>query len=66
MTDPQVRDVMDELRGMADPSRLPGMARYGIGTDRALGVTVTELRRYARHLGRDHDLAVGLWETGVH
>jgi 3-methyladenine DNA glycosylase AlkD len=42
------------------------MARYGIRTDRAIGVTVTELRVVARKLGRDHALAAELWRTGVH
>ena len=42
------------------------MARYGIATDRALGVTVTELRRIARTTGRDHVLAERLWQTGIH
>jgi 3-methyladenine DNA glycosylase AlkD len=51
---------------MADPARLEGMARYGIATDRALGITVTELRALARKLGRDHDLALALWASGIH
>jgi 3-methyladenine DNA glycosylase AlkD len=42
------------------------MARSGIRTDRALGITVTALRVYARTLGRDHELAVALWASGVH
>ena len=51
---------------MGDPSRLAGMARYGIRTDRAVGVTVTELRRLARGLRPDHELAAALWASGVH
>jgi 3-methyladenine DNA glycosylase AlkD len=63
---PDVEDVLARLRALADPSRLPGMARYGIGTDTAYGVTIGELREVAKELGRDHDLAAALWETGVH
>jgi 3-methyladenine DNA glycosylase AlkD len=51
---------------MGDPSRVEGMARYGIRTDHAVGVTVTELRRLARGLRPDHELAAALWATGVH
>jgi len=51
---------------MADPSRLSGMARYGIATERAFGITVTQLRGYARTLGRDQELAEELWDSGVH
>ena len=62
----RVEAVLEELHGLADPTRLTGMSRYGIATDRALGVTVTELRAVARTLGRDHELAAALWDSGVH
>jgi 3-methyladenine DNA glycosylase AlkD len=42
------------------------MARYGIATDKALGVPVPRLRALARTLGRDHDLALELWRSEVH
>jgi 3-methyladenine DNA glycosylase AlkD len=42
------------------------MARYGIRTDHAFGVTVTELRGLARRLRPDHELAAALWSSGVH
>ncbi|MEW6058696.1 MAG: DNA alkylation repair protein [Actinomycetota bacterium] len=61
-----VRAVLGRLEASADPSRLPGMARYGIATDRALGVSIPDLRRTARDIGTDHDLALRLWQTGVH
>ena len=51
---------------MGDRARLPGMARYGIDTRTALGITVTDLRAYARTLGRDHDLAGALWDSEIH
>ena len=51
---------------MADRSRLTGMARYGINTQKALGITVTQLRTVARTIGRDHALATGLWESEIH
>jgi 3-methyladenine DNA glycosylase AlkD len=59
-------EALSRLRALAAPSRLPGMARYGIAVERAYGVTVRELRAVAKELGRDHDLAAGLWGSGVH
>lgn len=61
-----VRNVLRTLDEMGDPSRLQGMARYGIQTRRAVGVTVTQLRSLARELGHDHALAEALWASGVH
>ena len=40
------------------------MARYAIVAPRAFGVSVGDLRAYAKTVGRDHDLALGLWDTG--
>lgn len=38
-----------------------GMSRFGIPSDRAIGVPVGEMRKLAKQLGRDHDLAEALW-----
>jgi 3-methyladenine DNA glycosylase AlkD len=59
-------EVLGRLRALADPARVTGMARYGIGGSTALGVTVAELRALAKELGRSHELAAGLWASGVH
>jgi 3-methyladenine DNA glycosylase AlkD len=64
--DERARDVVRTLERLGDRSRLEGMARFGIDTTRAVGVTVTELRRFARDLGHDHELAAALWASGVH
>jgi len=64
--DERAIDVVRTLERMGDRLRLEGMARFGIDTGRAVGVTVTELRRFARDLGHDHELAGALWASGVH
>ena len=61
-----MRELLRELNQVADPSRLSGMARYGIATDKALGVSVPDLRKLARKVGKDHDLAADLWKTEIH
>ena len=60
------RDVVAELRTAADPTRLPGMARVGINVERAIGVSIPNLRKLGRRLGPDHRLALDLWTTGIH
>jgi 3-methyladenine DNA glycosylase AlkD len=62
----RVRAVLKQLNELGDRSRLAGMVRYGIATDKALGVSVPDLRAVARTLGRDHDLAVALWDSQIH
>ena len=60
------KEVVARLREMGSPDGLAGMARYGIVTENALGVSVPALRGLAREVGKDHALALALWETGVH
>jgi len=42
------------------------MARYGLPSENALGVSVGNIRLLGKRLGRDHDLALALWETGCY
>jgi 3-methyladenine DNA glycosylase AlkD len=42
------------------------MARYGLPSDHALGVSVADIRALAKQIGRRHELAVELWKTGVY
>jgi 3-methyladenine DNA glycosylase AlkD len=61
-----VDEAVAALRDAADPSRKPGMARVGISTRRALGVSVPNIRRIAKRAGTDHALALRLWASGIH
>ena len=38
--------------------------RYGIHVKKAFGVKVGDIQKLARGIGRDHELALALWETG--
>jgi 3-methyladenine DNA glycosylase AlkD len=40
--------------------------RYGITAANAYGVAIRDIQALAKQLGRDHDLAAELWETGVY
>ncbi len=60
-----VAEVVDRLKSRARPDSLEGMTRYGISVDRRLGVSIPDLRKLAKELGRDHRLALGLWRTGI-
>ena len=60
-----VTEVMEKLTAQADPDQLEGMSRYGITTEKRLGVTVPQMRVIAKQTGKDHQLALALWETGI-
>ncbi len=58
-------DILGQLKAKANPDNLPGMAKFGMAVDRGLGVSVPEMRRIAKETGKDHNLAVKLWKTGI-
>jgi 3-methyladenine DNA glycosylase AlkD len=43
-----------------------GMARYGLPSTNALGVAVGDIRLLGKQLGRNHELALALWQTGIY
>ena len=60
-----VKDVLDKLQSKAQPEQLKGMAKYGITVEQRLGVSVPDMRKLAKEIGRDHKLALDLWRTGI-
>ena len=58
-------DIVKRLEGKARPDQLEGMARFGISTDNRLGVSIPELRKLAKELRKNHDLALDLWKTKI-
>ncbi|MEI6156993.1 MAG: DNA alkylation repair protein [Atribacterota bacterium] len=59
-------NIFGRLRNLADPEVIAGMARFGIATHQALGISLPALRKIAREIGKDHRLALQLWESGIH
>jgi 3-methyladenine DNA glycosylase AlkD len=57
----QYEDIINRLESLANPEAIEGMARFGITPERALGVSIPDLRKIARKAGRNHDLALKLW-----
>jgi len=61
-----VTEVIDLLKDKADSKYHAGMLRFGIDNDKALGVKIPEVRKLAKLIKKDHDLAQQLWDTGIH
>lgn len=66
-TTPDVDAVLASLRAHASDKTLAEMGpRYGIVTDKAMGVPMGKIQLVAKPLGRDHALAESLWATGCY
>jgi len=58
--------VLRRLKSLANPENVAGMARFGINPENTYGISIPELRRMAKELGKDHTLALQLWKSGIH
>ena len=62
----EARTILAELRAFGSPEGRAGMARFGINTRKAFGVSMAAMRPLARKYRRQHDLAEALWASGWH
>jgi 3-methyladenine DNA glycosylase AlkD len=58
--------VLRELKGLADPKVRAKMEYFGVRVPKAHGISAPVLHQFARHIGKDHQLARQLWRTGIH
>ena len=58
-------EVVAHLRSLRNEANIAGMARFGIVTDTALGITTDDMRKIARAIKKDHARALALWQTGL-
>ena len=59
-------EIINKLKSMSNPDAVAGMARYGISSKNNLGISIYRLRNYAKDIGKDHKLALKLWDSGIH
>jgi 3-methyladenine DNA glycosylase AlkD len=64
--DAEVASAITWLKRHGTKRNREGMARYAIPSDNALGVSVANIRVLAKRIGRNHQLAAALWDTGVY
>lgn len=62
----QYEEVMARLKVLENPVNVAGMARFGIRSANTLGISIVDLRKIAREIKKDHELAQKLWKSGVH
>ena len=62
-----VSEILVEFQSLGNETNREGMARFGVKTERALGISMSTLRQMARRIGsKNHALAESLWQTGLH
>jgi len=58
-------EVLAAIESLASGQVRDNMQRFGINVNDAKGISTPVLKALARKLGKDHDLAVALWDSGI-
>jgi len=59
-------EVLIELKALSTPEHYARLAYFGITDTNAYGVKVPLIRQLAKLIGKNHELALELWNTGNH
>lgn len=60
----QVADALTWLKRKSTQRDRENLTRFAITTKQSFGVSMANMRVLAKELGRDHELAAALWDTG--
>ncbi|AFM25161.1 DNA alkylation repair protein [Desulfomonile tiedjei] len=58
--------ILATFESCRNPEAVLGMARYGISPEKTYGISIPRLRKIAREVRRNHQLAILLWDSGIH
>jgi 3-methyladenine DNA glycosylase AlkD len=61
-----VESIIAEMKSKADRKAVEGMSKFGISTQDTLGLSIPTLRSIAKKVGKDHRVALALWDSGIH
>ena len=61
-----VKDAVKKLKTLSSQEKRESNERFAIIGSRMLSVSVPDIRKLAKEVGKDHLLAQDLWKTGVH
>ena len=62
----QYKEILKKLKSLSDPKAVEGMARFGISPKNTYGISIPNLRKMAKEVGRNHKLAQQIWSSGIH
>jgi 3-methyladenine DNA glycosylase AlkD len=62
-TSPQ---IIKKLKSLSNPKNIQGMARFGINPKKTLGIGIPVIRKMAKEIGKNHQLALELWNSEIH
>ena len=59
--------IIRRLKSKTNPKNVEGMAKFGIRPNsKVLGISIYEIRKIAKEIGTNHQLAIKLWNSKLH
>lgn len=65
-TTPELDSILEWMKAHEDETNKAGMARFGIETRHAFGISIAQLKPLVKQYRKQHALALALWATGKH
>ena len=63
----ELAEVIHRLKALAEPEKIAfKQAKFGIRAHNSLGIYQKDLKQLAREIGRDNELALSLYDTGIY
>ncbi len=59
-------EAINELKKNYNHKNVEGMKHFGINAEKAFGIETPKIKALAKKIGKNHELALELWETGYH
>ena len=59
-----IKEIINEFENLCDPASIEGMKRGGIDPEKTYGIKIPILRKIAKKIKKNRELAQQLWELG--
>jgi len=59
----EYEEIIEQLKSKSNPEAVEGMKRFGIKSPKAFGVSSSNMKMLVKKIGRNHQLALQLWEV---
>jgi len=59
-------EVLNELKSLRNPENIKKMSHFGVVLKNAYGISAPELKKLAKKIGKNHNIAKKLWESDIH
>ena len=61
-----VEKILKELKKLSSPEAKAAQAYFKVGSEKSFGLRTPQMRKLAKQVGRNHELALQLWKTEIH